>query len=389
MNKEGLLKIVDLELRNRNPLNSKEYEEEYKNQMSKDTDRNIILDLYRKYKNQNLSYDEILRKMIAEFKNFDEDYWKHKIERVLFSEGVIDKKSNEKLPRFRLPMKLIKEGSHEIELDEIEKSAKLTKNEYKELLKTTDYSGIPLPDKYYISPKKGGFFAQMHIRGISPEEYENYKSKKIPLWKAIRNHSMHVDLRCSFAGMKRLFQLVLVEDSVDSYLNVMKGFVNPKTKQVSKGLIIIKPSATEPSERLKEKKEMLLDEAGAKKVADLIIESKSYFIAPGEVGATKDKFGYMGTIVLGDVRSACMREDYKELFLYPKGENTDLWNGRFVVKAFKKPRMLWWIFKTKETFASNPWCHVDKGNFALKKSEDIKYHSKEEYPEWQIRKGEC
>ena len=356
MNKEGLSKLIDYEL---------EWRRKQK------TDREVILALYNKFKNQNLSYNEIIQRIIKEFLDigFDEDYWKQKIERVLFSEGLVDKKSNVE--------------------NEIEKATKLTRDEYKELLKTKDYSGIPLDDKYYVSPKKGEFWAQMHIRGILPEEYEDYKSKKIPLWKAIRNHSVHVDLRCSFAGMKRLFQLVLVEDSVDSYLKVMKGSVDSKTKQISKGLIIIKKSAEEPGERLKEKKEMLLDEAGAKKVANLIIESKSYFTEPGEVGATKDMFGYMGTIVLGDVKSGCMREDYKELFLYSKEGNTELWNGRFVVKAFKKPRMLWWVFKTKEPFASNPWCHIDKGNFTLKKSEDIKYHSKEEYSEWSNRKDEC
>ena len=299
------------------------------------------------------------------------------VEWELRNRNLIDRNSNE-----------INSKEIDVSNDEVEKSTKLTKDEYKKLLKTKNYSGIPLPDKYYVSSRKGEFWAQMHIRGILPEEYEDYKSNKIPLWKAIRNHSMHVDLRCSFTGLKKLFQIVLVDDSVDSYLKVMKGSINPKTNQVSKGLIVIKKSAEEPSERLKEKKEMLLDEAGAKKVADLIMESKSYWMKPGQVGATKDKFGYMGTIVLGKVESGTMREDFKELFLHSEGENSELFNGRFIVKAFKNPS-LWWIFKTKEPFASNPWCHIDKGDFTLKKSEDIKYHSKEEYPEWSNRKDEC
>ena len=354
MNREGLSRIVDLEVRSRNAI-------------SKETDRELILKLYQKFKNQNLSHDEILRRMITEFKNFDEDYWKHKIERILFSEGVVDKKSDEE---------------NEIEKD----NTILTKDEYKDLLKIKDYSNTPLDDKYYQSPRKGEFWAQMHIRGVLPEEYEDYKSKKIPLWKAIRNHSMHVDLRCSFSGLKRLFQLVLVEDSIDSYLKVMKGSIDSKTKQVSKGLIIIKPSAEEPSERLKEKKEMLLDEAGAKKVADLIIESKSYFIEPGKVGATKDKFGYMGAIVLGKVESGTMREDFKELFLHSEGENKELLNGRFIVKAFKSPS-LWWIFEAIKTpTPCNPYIEMDQGNFELRSADKINKFTKEDYPNFKERK---
>ena len=358
MNKEGLSKLVDYEL---------EWRRKQK------TDREVILALYNKFKNQNLSYNEIIQRIIKEFLDigFDEDYWKQKIERVLFSEGLIERKFDSE--------------------NEIEKAVtKLTKDEYKELLKTKDYSSIPLPDKYYVSPKKGEFWAQMHIRGILPEEYEDYKSKKIPLWKAIRNHSMHVDLRCSFAGLKRLFQMVLVENDIDSYLRVMRGQVDPKTKHVSKGLGIVKPSAMEPSERLKEKKEMLLDEAGAKKVANLIIELKSYWIKPGEIGATFKTYSYMGAIVLGKVESGTMREDFKELFLHSERENKDLWNGRFIFKAFQKPRPLWWIFEAiKTSTPCNPHCEVDSGNFKLIPAERLKYFKKEDYSKWKDRKEVC
>jgi len=306
-------------------------------------------------------------------------------------------------PKFYLPKKLIEENSHEIKLPDeqsiqcpncalyfksvsniqncphcgylingnlIEKSVKLSKDEYKELLKKEDYSDKPLPDKYYKLPKS--------------------KSDNIPLWKAIHKHSMHVDLRCSFTGLKRLFQLVLVEDSIDSYLRVMKGSVDPKTNQVSKGLIVIKPSAMEPSERLKEKKEMLLDEAGAKKVADLIIKSKSYWIKPGEVGATSETYAYMGAIVLGTIESGTMRDDFKELFLHPRGENSELWNGRFIVKAFESPRHLWWTFKAIKTpIPCNPYCEIDSGNFKLLPADRLKHFKKEDYKEHQTRKEEC
>ena len=271
------------------------------------------------------------------------------------------------------------------------KSTALPKEKYEEIV--NDYKLKPLPDEYYHSPKKGDFWAQMHIRGVTPEEYDDYKSKKIPLWKAIQNHSMHVDLRCSFPGLERLLQFVLVEDSIDSYIKVMKGAIDSKSGQVSKGLIVIKPSAMEPSERLKkneEKGEMLLNEAGAKKVANLIIGAKSYWIEPGGIGATKDKWAYMGAIVLGKVESGTMREDFKELFLHAEGTNAELWNGRFIFKAFESPRHLWWTFKAiKTTTPCNPYCEIDSGNFKLLPAERLKHYKKEDYTEWKARKEKC
>ena len=89
MNKKGLSKIIDYEL---------EWRRKQK------TDREIILALYDKFKNQNLSHDKIVQQIIKEFLDigFDEDYWKQKIERVLRSERLIDndaaqEKSNEEI----------------------------------------------------------------------------------------------------------------------------------------------------------------------------------------------------------------------------------------------------------------------------------------------------
>lgn len=282
-------------------------------------------------------------------------------------------------------------------IDGIERNkavTKLTKTEYKELLKSEDYSGIPLDDKYYHSPKKGEFWAQMHIRGILPEEYENYKSKKIPLWKAIRNHSMHVDLRNKFEDMKSLLQFVIVESDIESYMNVMEGKKDLKTNKTATGLVIIKPSAMEPSERIKEKKDMLLDEAGAKKVVDLSIESKSYWISPNNIGATKDKYAYMSTICVGNVKSGTMRSDFKEIFFVPDknipDKNQNLFNGRWIFKALKVPNPLWWAFKaTKTETPCNPHCEIDSGNFELKPADKLSQLKKEDYNEWQNRKDEC
>ena len=77
MNKKGLSKLVN-------------YEIEWRRKQK--TDREIILALYGKFKNQNLSHDKIIQQMIKEFLDigFDENYWKQKIERVLRSERLID-----------------------------------------------------------------------------------------------------------------------------------------------------------------------------------------------------------------------------------------------------------------------------------------------------------
>lgn len=82
MNKKGLLKIVEYELKSRN-------------HPSLNWDREFILNAYRKLKKENLTHDEIIRRIVKEFKGFDEDYWKQKIERVLFSEGLVERKSDD------------------------------------------------------------------------------------------------------------------------------------------------------------------------------------------------------------------------------------------------------------------------------------------------------
>ena len=88
MNKKGFLKLVDLELKSRN-------------HPSLNWDREFILNLYRRLKKENLTHDEIVRRIVSGFEGFDEDYWKQKIERVLRSERLIDndaaqENSNEK-----------------------------------------------------------------------------------------------------------------------------------------------------------------------------------------------------------------------------------------------------------------------------------------------------
>ena len=366
MNKKGLLKIVDLELKNRNSV-------------SKETDRNIILDLYRKLQNQNLSYDEILRRMISEFKDFDEDYWKHKIERVLFSEGVADKKSDDE--------------------NEIEKSLKLTKDEYKELLKSKDYSGIPLPDKYYKEQKSGNGFCQWHLRGLEPEEVKEWKGGKWSFTKLIEGHSLHEDIRLTLPSLTKMVQYVVVESNIESYIRMMKGELNPEQrgiKNVQKAKIISKPSGEPPKVELKEMKDMLIDEKGAKLIDKYIIHKQSYIIPAGQVGATKDKDAYMGLVWMGNVSEGVQREDFHEYFFYPDTKMPDLnkkmMDGKFVIRCFKgneRPAS-WVIWKaTKNSLPLNSWCYIDKGFHYLIPADKVKNFGHESYSEWGSRSKEC
>ena len=290
---------------------------------------------------------------------------------------------------------LKREIKHKLNREE-EKTKSVTPlcpKEYKELLGSGNFKNKSLPTKYYKNHKVGDFWVQCHIRGISMAEYEDYKSDKIPLWKCFLNHSLHVDWRAKFVGLDRLMQFVLVEDSIDSYLRVMKGEGDPKTKQVGKGLVVIKPSAMEPSDVIKkEKKEMLLNESDAKKIESLIIKEKSFFIPPGEVGATKNGYGYLGCIAMGTVDAGSMRNDYKETFCKSEigsNENKEIFNGRWIWKAFKEPS-LWWAWEAVKTpEPSNPWIECDQGSYKLKPANQINRFSRKDYPEYKKRIEMC
>lgn len=282
-------------------------------------------------------------------------------------------------------------SSYDIESFSEKAVKELTKEDYKLLLKTENFENRPLPDTYYKAQKSAKFFVQAHIRGIRPEEYNNYKEGKTPLWRTFIEHSIHVDWRALFD--KKLLQFVLVEDSLDSYLRVMKGVTDPKTQNVAKGLVIIKPSA-EPKFTMKEKKELVLKENDAEKIGKYILEKLSYWIEPGDVGSTAYTYAYLGTILMGTAESGVMRPDFKEIFCKPDTEmpdkNKEFFNGRFIWKAFKEPRPLWWVWQAIKTpYPANSWCECDQGNYVLHPAEQLNKFKKEDYDEWNNRKDKC
>jgi len=152
---------------------------------------------------------------------------------------------------------------------------------------------------------------QFHVRGILPKDKKAYEAGDKSFKEIIKNHSLHSDLRLS-VGLKQLVQFVITESDVESYIRVYSGGINKDYGNVQKAKVVSKPSG-EPPEAYKPKSssdEILLDEEGSKLVAKYMIHDKSYFIEPGGIGATKNKYAYMGFVWGGVVRTAIQRRDF-------------------------------------------------------------------------------
>jgi len=282
------------------------------------------------------------------------------------------------------------------------KAQKLTPEEYKQLIKEGDYKNKPLPSKYYVDYREGYALAQFHIRGVKPEDRDAFIKHKKSFKEIIIGHSLHCDIRWHLKGIDKLIQGILVESDMESYIRVLLGELNKEQKghaNVQKGLFLSKErmQIEEPSNmRIKKTKEYLIDEKGAEIIDKYIIKDKSYWLFPGDVGATIHAFGYLGAIWTGKVKTGTARPDYHELFFYSDTDqpelNQKLLNGRFIIKAFKRPQgsPLYWIWKaTADPEPENPYCHLDMGYHPIMLETKIKYFKKEDYPEWDKRKEIC
>jgi len=280
-----------------------------------------------------------------------------------------------------LPYDEYKEFETAIKTYHEEKQRVLSTEDYDALLKETDYTNKALPDKYYLNHKEGDFWSQVHIAGITPSEYKDYKDGKIPLWRTFVNHPMHIDVRAKFET-DDLMQFVIQEKSVNAYLKVLEGEVDSKTKRVAKGLVVVKSS--------EENKDTILTPTAAKKIAKYIIEDKSQWIGSGEAGASTNGWGFLGTIVTGEISTGVMRPDFREIFLTPDetlpSKNKSLLSGKWILKALNEPEHFWMTFKaTKDTLPANPYEKVDSGDYQLLPASELKRFSKEEYPEYSSR----
>jgi len=210
----------------------------------------------------------------------------------------------------------------------------------------------PLPKEFYKDYRESKVaFAQFHIRGILPEDADKFKSGKISVAEMVEGHSLHCDLRIDF-GFEKLIQWVITDNEPASYIRTFKGETDPKTGNVQKSKVIVKPSALlEPEEKKKSQEETLaLDKEGAKIVEKYDIKKGSYLIEPGDVGATAKTYAYMELIWEGKVKAGVQRQDLHEYFMYPNDDlpslNKELFNGRFIIRCFKfKDGNTWMIFK--------------------------------------------
>jgi len=264
---------------------------------------------------------------------------------------------------------------------------KIPKEIYKEHAKENE----PLPKGFYNDYREGEAFIQTHIRGLEPEEVEEYKKGKITLAELFEGHSIHLDDRMSFSGLKRLVQWVITDNNVESYLRMLKGELVETAsgvKNVAKSFALVKPSAEEPGmvKKTEEIKEPSISKKGAKILADLQIVKGSYFISPGEVGSTAYRYAWMGLIWRGKAKSGIGRKDYHEYFYYPDEnlpeKNKELVKGRYVFKAFKRPKgagNYWQVWKATEGFPADPIEHKDSGYYVLVPAKDIKAIGRKHY----------
>lgn len=253
----------------------------------------------------------------------------------------------------------------------------------KEIYKIYAKENEPLPKEFYPDYDEGMMWAQFHFRGLEPNETKQWKQKKISLAKLLEDHSMHCDIRMKFKN--KLIQWVLTEDSIDAYLNALKGKRDPKTGNVDKGLCIVKPSAEEPTRELKksEVKEALLNAKGAKIVADLALLDKSYIIKAGEVGATAYKDAFMQAVYLGKVKAGVQREDVHEYFFYPdRCKDKEILNGRYIIRCFKAGKNnRWWFWKCSDNpLPMDPIEHkAQKGSYYPVPANEVKQFGREAY----------
>jgi hypothetical protein len=238
---------------------------------------------------------------------------------------------------------------------------KIPKDIYKDIAKEAE----PLPKKLYIDSKKGKAILQMHVRGIEPDLYKKVISKEIDLWECFVGQSVHMDLRITYPDLKKMVQFVVTENDIQSMVRMIKGETR-KTKggqNVQHSKVVSKPSGEPPSgpekfykkvEAESEKPEEYspaVNEDGAKLIEELDLgspfeETRSFWMEPGEIGATKNTYSYMALIWVGDIISGCERHDLHELFVNQKeAKEEELFNGRFIIKCLggkDNPRWEMW-----------------------------------------------
>jgi len=249
----------------------------------------------------------------------------------------------------------------------------------------------PLPKIFYVDYDEGIAWAQMHIRGLNPDDTKKYQEGKLSFAKLIENHSIHIDLRMKFK--KAFVQWVITQDHIPDYFDTIIGRVDKKTGNASKGLAIVKPSAEEPSREVKSKdKELIIGPEDAKLIEKYVLFDKSYIIPAGDVGASPYKDAYMCAIWIGKVKAGVQRPDLHEYFLYPGSDmpkrNQELFNGRFIIRCFKAGSdKRWWVWKAyNDPYPMDSILHADCGYYYPIKAEKLEKFGREAYREMSVKK---
>ena len=236
----------------------------------------------------------------------------------------------------------------------------------------------PLPKNLYVDYEDGKAWSQFHISGIEADEVKAYNDGHISLAKLLLDHTIHCDLRMKFGD--KFIQWTISQDNISNYLAILLGKVNPETEKISKGLAIVELRKEEL-----EDSEHLIDDGDAELLEELIIVDKSYFIEPGEVGATVDRFAFMGTIWIGKVKSGIQREDCHEYFLYSDNElsdkNKELFNGRFLFKCFETEENKFWNVWKCNSIPMDSIAHSDIGYYYPVKAIEVDKFGNEDYKE--------
>ena len=202
---------------------------------------------------------------------------------------LIDSYSHKiKAPAATIPLQTVQKKSEDElsprKICEWLEKKKIPDEEYQKIAK----AGQPLPEILYVDYSEGMAWAQMHIRGLDPDDTKAYNSGKLSFAELIQGHSIHVDLRMKFEPA--FVQWVITQDEIPDYFDTLIGRRDPKTGNVSKGLAIVKPSAMEPEEKptekaKKDKREPIIDPKDAKEIEKYVLFDYSYIIEAGDVGA--------------------------------------------------------------------------------------------------------
>lgn len=183
-----------------------------------------------------------------------------------------------------------------------------------------------------MSTRTGRFLAQFHWRGI-PEKGGD-----------LLHHSVHCDIRMDF-GRGQLVHWLLT-GRLRKLKRAILGQENPQTGRLEAANAIPAPSSGEPTfEELLKKHADAEDPdepSREEECHEWDLRDGSYWIAPGQVGATGETWAYMMLIDEGEVTEGIQRQDFHEYVFSGRR-----FKGRYILRKLTRSREggdEFWIF---------------------------------------------